>query len=347
VRREAKNRVTIHCWYQRRCGAVGVHLMQRRQHEQSSVASLRRHCLVATLLTHQRGCGVAPPQQPRARARAGDQVRRTNPYKCYCAHSSTMVVLTNLVRSQAGARAGGSAPPSTSRVARPRRSTAATSGDKGKGHKRPLRDESSDEEQSDEEAAEEAEPMQVGSLTQCDSFGGRSDDTTRATSPGGGTRTPLTRQTNRCHRWRLMRWRRRRRHPHSSTSRRSRDQSGGARDESPVPSITGSRGASGKPGIRSLGGVDFESSSHKPPRLEQGLPACEEASATSTPPQQQGGTPVFARIHTPARCTSLHPQRPFLRLPGGWAACGVAPLVEAERGALGAAWTACMSCCAL
>jgi hypothetical protein len=26
VRREAANRVTIQCWYQRRCGAFGVHL---------------------------------------------------------------------------------------------------------------------------------------------------------------------------------------------------------------------------------------------------------------------------------------------------------------------------------
>ena len=29
VRREAANRVTINCWYQRRCGAVGVHLRKR------------------------------------------------------------------------------------------------------------------------------------------------------------------------------------------------------------------------------------------------------------------------------------------------------------------------------
>jgi hypothetical protein len=30
VRREAANRVIIYCWYQRQCGAVGVHLGQCR-----------------------------------------------------------------------------------------------------------------------------------------------------------------------------------------------------------------------------------------------------------------------------------------------------------------------------
>ena len=49
----------------------------------------------------------------------------------------------------------------------------------------------------------------------------------------------------------------------------------------------------------------------------------------SAPPQ--GGRSRSARIHTPARCTTFHPQRPFLPIPVGWAACGVAPLVDRER----------------
>jgi hypothetical protein len=54
--------------------------------------------------------------------------------------------------------------------------------------------------------------------------------------------------------------------------------------------------------------------------------------------------PGSARIYTPARCTTFHPPRPFLPIPVGWAACGVAPLADRERGALGAAWTARVSC---
>jgi hypothetical protein len=66
----------------------------------------------------------------------------------------------------------------------------------------------------------------------------------------------------------------------------------------------------------------------------KGLPACEESSATSSSPQhrRRGALPASsARIHTPARCTTFHPQRPFLPIPVGWAACGVAPLVDRER----------------
>jgi hypothetical protein len=40
VGREAANRVTINCWYQRRCGAFGVHL---RWHRHRSTSRARQH----------------------------------------------------------------------------------------------------------------------------------------------------------------------------------------------------------------------------------------------------------------------------------------------------------------
>jgi hypothetical protein len=71
----------------------------------------------------------------------------------------------------------------------------------------------------------------------------------------------------------------------------------------------------------------------------QSLPACEEASATSAPPQhhRRAGTASLARIHTPVTCTI--PQAcDILGQPAG------SHRSSTERGALGAAWTARVSC---
>jgi hypothetical protein len=72
----------------------------------------------------------------------------------------------------------------------------------------------------------------------------------------------------------------------------------------------------------------------------QGLPAREEASATSAPPQhhRRAGTPSSARIHTPVMCTI--PQA-FLGQPAR------SHRSSTERGALDTAWTARLSCCSL
>ena len=71
----------------------------------------------------------------------------------------------------------------------------------------------------------------------------------------------------------------------------------------------------------------------------QGLPACEEVSASSAPSHhhRRAGTPSSARIHTPVMCTI--PQAcDVLRQPAG------SHRSSTERGALGAAWIARVSC---
>jgi hypothetical protein len=57
VRREAANRVNIYCWYQRQCGATGVHLGQCRHISMSNLGSIITSALpVATVLICQRAC---------------------------------------------------------------------------------------------------------------------------------------------------------------------------------------------------------------------------------------------------------------------------------------------------
>jgi hypothetical protein len=58
VRREAANRVTIDCWYQRRCGAFGVHRGGRGGGRTSSDVAGRADLAKVTLLgVHQSRLG--------------------------------------------------------------------------------------------------------------------------------------------------------------------------------------------------------------------------------------------------------------------------------------------------
>jgi hypothetical protein len=57
VRKEAANRATSNCWYQRQCGAFGVHLGSAVISARAELGSITTSALpAATLLTRQREC---------------------------------------------------------------------------------------------------------------------------------------------------------------------------------------------------------------------------------------------------------------------------------------------------
>jgi hypothetical protein len=73
VRREAANRVTIYCWHQRQCGAVGVHLGQCRHISMSKLVSIITSLRGSEKLYIGDGGWVSPPRRshaPRARGRS-------------------------------------------------------------------------------------------------------------------------------------------------------------------------------------------------------------------------------------------------------------------------------------